>query len=172
MEITPVTGTTVAWVATAGTRTNTPGVISKASATVLAVDRDGLWCVGAGVSFSATRTLYELTCVLLDSPDDVPTGPLFPTPGAPAEAATEDMVATGSDAPAGAGTEDTVTGGAGAPAAASAEDRAVADGNPSAEASAEVGAVTNGDTSTAACPSVLLLAAAAVAAAAWGAVWV
>lgn len=78
VQFTPLTGTTVAWAATAGTPTKTPGASSKASATVLVVDRDGLHCIGPGVSFTATRTQYQATCLLLDSKDDVPSGRLFP----------------------------------------------------------------------------------------------
>lgn len=78
LEDTPITGTTVAWAATAATPTETPGATSKASATILALDRGGLYCIGSGESYSATRTQYELTCLLLESPDDVPTTPVFP----------------------------------------------------------------------------------------------
>ena len=78
VDFAPSFGTTVAWAATAGTPTDTPGAVSKASATYAAVERDGVHCVGPGISYFGNRTQLEVTCLLLDSPDDVPTGPLFP----------------------------------------------------------------------------------------------
>eukprot|EP00892_Ulva_mutabilis_P008762 jgi/Ulvmu1/6258/UM028_0116.1 len=72
-------GTTVAWVATEGMPASEAGAISKASAITELVD-NGESCAGATYSASADRTVWEKTCLLLDSPDSVPSAPLFPDP--------------------------------------------------------------------------------------------
>ena len=77
-------GTTIAWIATAGAPSSEPGISAKASAEVLIEDSEGQVCKGeAGISHSSGRTQQEVTCIVVDSPDDIPTGPLFPDATAP-----------------------------------------------------------------------------------------
>lgn len=72
-------GTTIAWVATPGTPASEPGASSKVFADIAIVDAGGVICRFPAVSQSASRTVLEATCLLLDSPEDAPTsGPLLP----------------------------------------------------------------------------------------------
>lgn len=80
-------GTTIAWLASGGAATAEAGARVKASAQTLVQDRDGVQCIRDGdapaVSHQATRTQWEVTCIVVDSPDDVPQGPLLPDVAAP-----------------------------------------------------------------------------------------